>query len=400
MISAIRAVISAIRWVSCGTMSIVPHESRTPTAAALQRRMELGLGALRGITLAWATVVVVIDARSGVLDPAVPAFVLLAVLAAWSAVWTLAVERGERWVAGPGVAVDLVLAAALVVADELLDSTERSQSLGSAWPLVAVLATGVAVGPWWGLAGGAALGVAGMVTAAVDGGTEGRALALSGALVLYAGAGWVAGWVAAQLRRTAEFAAAAEARAEVARTLHDGVLQTLAVVQRRSDDAELMALAREQDQELRAFLRERAAAERGGTAGRGDTTSDVDVVTALEPLLRKVEARHGVAVRLVVIDPGGTTGRRAEALAAATGEALTNAARHSGADTVWVSVDRHGEAGTSVVVHDEGGGFDPSTTPEGDGLSRSVRERLDGVGGEFEIRSAPGAGCDVTLWIP
>jgi signal transduction histidine kinase len=123
-------------------------------------------------------------------------------------------------------------------------------------------------------------------------------------------------------------------------------------------------------------------------------------VIALEPLLRKVEARHGVAVRLVVIDPGGTTGRRAEALAAATGEALTNAARHSGADTVWVSVDRHGEAGTSVVVHDEGGGFDPATTPEGDGLSRSVRERLDGVGGEFEIRSAPGAGCDVTLWIP
>ena len=400
MISAIRAVISAIRWVSCGTMSIVPHESRTPTAAALQRRMELGLGALRGITLAWATVVAVIDARSGVLDPAVPAFVLLAVLAAWSALWTLAVERGEGWVAGPGVVVDLVLAAALVVTDELLDSTGRSQSLGSAWPLVAVLATGVAVGPWWGLAGGAAVGVTGVVTAALDGGTEGRALALSGALVLYAGAGWVAGWVAAQLRRTAEYAAAAEARAEVARTLHDGVLQTLAVVQRRSDDAALVALAREQDQELRAFLRDRAATERGDATGRGDTAPDVDVVAALEPLLRKVEARHGVAVRLVVIDPGGSTGRRAEALAAATGEVVTNAARHSGADTVWVSVDRHGDAGTGVVVHDEGGGFDPATTPEGDGLSRSVRERLDRVGGEFEIRSAPGAGCDVTLWVP
>ena len=55
-------------------------------------------------------------------------------------------------------------------------------------------------------------------------------------------------------------------------------------------------------------------------------------------------------------------------MAAATGEAVTNAARHSGADTVWVSVDRHEPAGTEVVVHDEGRGFDPASTAEGDGL--------------------------------
>lgn len=375
----------------CGTMSVVPHPSRTPTAAAVQRRMELGLGALRGITLAWAVVVAVIDTRSGVLSPAGPAIALLAVLAAWSVLWTVAVERGETWVAGPGVVVDLMLAGALIVADELLAGPERSQSLGSAWPLVAVLATGVAVGRMWGLAGGAALGVTGVVAAALDGGLDGRVLALSGAMVLYAGAGWVAGWVAAQLRETAEYAAAAEARAEVARTLHDGVLQTLAVVQRRSDDAELVALARDQDRELRSFLRGRVAAERA---------DESDAVGALEPLLRRVEARHGVSVRLVVIDPGGASGRHADALAAAAGEVVTNAARHSGADTVWVSVDRHGADGTSIVVHDEGRGFDPATTPEGDGLGRSVRGRLDGVGGGFEIRSAPGAGCDVTLWVP
>lgn len=387
----IGAVIATVATPTCGTMSVVPHVSRTPTAAAVQRRMELGLGAVRGITLAWAVVVAVIDTRSGVLSPAGPALALLAVLAAWSTLWTVAVERGEGWVAGPGAAIDICLAAVVVAADELLRGTERTQSLGSAWPLVAVLATGVEVGPVWGLLGGVTLGVTGLMAAAVDGGLSGRLLALSGATVLYAGAGWVAGWVAAQLRETAEYAAAAEARAEVARTLHDGVLQTLAVVQRRSDDAELVALAREQDQELRAFLRGRVPAE---------NTNGPDVVGSLEPLLRRVEARHDVSVRLVVIDPGGSSGRAAEALAAATGEAVTNAARHSGADTVWVSVDRHGVDGTSIVVHDEGRGFDPATTAEGDGLTRSVRERLDGVGGSFEIRSAPGAGCDVTLWVP
>ena len=253
-------------------MSPVAHESRTPTATAIQRRMELALGAVRALTLAWAVVVAAIDARSGVLAPAWPALVLLGVLTVWSAVWTIAAGREDRWVARPGAAIDLALAAAVVAADQFVHGPGRTQSLGSAWPLVAVLATGVAVGPTWGLLGGTAVGATGIVAAALDGELSGQLLALCGATVLYAGAGWVAGWVAAQLRSTAELAAAAEARAEVARTLHDGVLQTLAVVQRRSDDAELVALAREQDQELRAFLRGSAGStERRrarGTTGR------------------------------------------------------------------------------------------------------------------------------------
>lgn len=376
-------------------MSGVANVQRTPTAIAVQRRMELGLGAVRGITLAWAVVVAAIDAASGVLQRPSPALALLSVLAVWSVVWTVAVGREDRWVAGPGAVIDVALAATVVAADQFVHGPDRPQSLGSAWPLVAVLATGVAVGPVWGLLGGAAVGATGVVAAALDGELSGRALALCGATVLYAGAGWVAGWVAAQLRSTAELAAAAEARAEVARTLHDGVLQTLAVVQRRSDDAELVALAREQDQELRAFLRGSPDA-----AGERSNSSVLGAVEALTPVLARVEARHDVAVRLVVVDPGGATGRGAEALAGATGEAVTNAARHSGADTVWVSVDRHEPGGTVVVIHDEGVGFDPATTAEGDGWSRSVRARLDDVGGGADLRSSPGTGCDVTLWAP
>ena len=381
---------------TCGTMSTVAHESRTPTAAAIQRRMELALGAVRGLTLAWAFVVAGIDARSGVLSPAAPALALLAVLAAWSVAWTVAVGRADRWVSGPGAAIDVLLAAAVVAADQFVHGPGRTQSLGSAWPLVAVLATGVAKGPVWGLLGGTAVGATGIVAATVDGELSGQVLALCGATVLYAGGGWVAGWVATQLRSTAELAAAAEARAEVARTLHDGVLQTLAVVQRRSDDAELVALAREQDHELRAFLRG-ATDPAPGRAAAGAARTTVD---ALTPVLARVEARHDVAVRVVVIDAGTATGRGAEALAAATGEAVTNAARHSGAATVWVSVDRHEPTGSRVVVHDEGVGFDTTSTVEGDGLTRSVRQRMAGVDGGAEIRSAPGAGCDVTLWAP
>jgi signal transduction histidine kinase len=400
-------VIATVAAPGCGTMADVPAPPRTPTAAAVQRRMLLGLGALRGLTLAWSIVVVVIDARSGVLSPAAPAAVLLAALALWSATWTAAVERDAAWTAGPGIAIDLALAAAVIWVDEWLGGPERSQSLGSAWPLVAVLATGVAVGPWWGMAGGAALGAAGVGAALASGASSGRWLALCGSTVLYSGAGWVAGWVAAQLRRTAAVAAAAEARDEVARTLHDGVLQTLAVVQRRSDDPELVALARDQDRELRLFLRGNLAGTAaaavdtsGPRPGVTDPDPSVEVTTALAPVLSRLRARHDIDVQLVVIDPGNARGRGAEALAAAVGEAVTNAARHSGAEVVWVSVDVGPSGGTQVVVHDEGVGFDPLVTPEGDGLTRSVRQRLAVVGGGVELRSAPGAGCDVTLWVP
>jgi two-component sensor histidine kinase len=340
-------------------------------------------------------VVVVVDTRSGVLERPVPAATLLVVLAVWSAVWTVAVGRRDRWVAGPGAAVDVALAALTVAVDEFVYASDRPQSLASAWPLTAVLATGVATGPGWGLVAGTTVGVANVAAAAVDGAIGGRVLAQSGATVLYAAAGWVAGWVAAQLRHTAEVAAAAEARAEVARTLHDGVLQTLAVVQRRSTDADLVALAREQDAELRAFLRgdDMPVTPRAASAG-------VDVVSLLGPALARVEARHEVSAHLVVVEAGTAEGAAAEALAAATAEAVTNAARHAGVSDVWVSVDRRHPAGTQVVVHDEGRGFDPSVTREGDGMTRSVRERLAAVGGAAEVRSSPGAGCEVTLWVP
>jgi hypothetical protein len=95
----------------------------------------------------------------------------------------------------------------------------------------------------------------------VAGLTPQQTLSLVTTTVLYLFAGAVAGY-AMQLLRRAEVRitsaerqlADARAREEVARTLHDGVLQTLAVVERRTDDQQLAALARDQERELRAYL--------------------------------------------------------------------------------------------------------------------------------------------------
>ncbi|MGF1595598.1 MAG: hypothetical protein ACFCVK_01495 [Acidimicrobiales bacterium] len=63
--------------------------------------------------------------------------------------------------------------------------------------------------------------------------------------VLLAVTGWVVGYLVHRLEEADRSISDFRAREEVARTLHDGVLQTLAVIQRRSDDDELVALAKD-----------------------------------------------------------------------------------------------------------------------------------------------------------
>ncbi len=108
-------------------------------------------------------------------------------------------------------------------------------------------------------------------------------------------------------------------RAEVAAHLHDSVLQTLALMQKRVDDPrEVAALARRQERELRAWL--------NGRRAPGD---DATVAAALEAVAAEVEETHGVAVEVVAVGDAPLDAR-AEALVAAAREALVNAAKFAG----------------------------------------------------------------------
>jgi signal transduction histidine kinase/phage shock protein PspC (stress-responsive transcriptional regulator) len=177
-------------------------------------------------------------------------------------------------------------------------------------------------------------------------------------------------------------------RAEVAAHLHDSVLQTLAMVQRRADDPrEVATLARRQERELRAWLADRP---RPGEGRR--------LAAALEAAAAEVEEGHGVPVELVTVGDRDLD-ETARGLVAAAREAMVNAAKFGGGSTVDVYVEASGDTAT-VFVRDRGPGFDPSSVAsDRRGLRESIVGRMKRHGGRAEIRSAPGEGTEVELRI-
>lgn len=181
-----------------------------------------------------------------------------------------------------------------------------------------------------------------------------------------------------------------EERADVAAHLHDSVLQTLAMIQRSAEQpGRMVALARQQERELRAWLYRR------GDAGNATTS----LTTAFEALADEVEATYDVAVEAVVV---GDTAIDVDvrALLAASREALLNAARHAGVDRVSAYVEAQPEA-VVAYVRDRGVGFDPAQVPDDrHGIAASIRGRLARHGGTAVLTSAPGEGTEVELRLP
>ena len=88
------------------------------------------------------------------------------------------------------------------------------------------------------------------------------------------------------------------------------------------------------------------------------------------------------------------------ALVAAAREALVNAARHAGVQTVSLYAEVEDDE-LSVFVRDRGAGFDlDSVENHRHGVRGSIMGRMQRHGGRAEIRSAPGDGTEVRLTMP
>jgi signal transduction histidine kinase/phage shock protein PspC (stress-responsive transcriptional regulator) len=176
-------------------------------------------------------------------------------------------------------------------------------------------------------------------------------------------------------------------RAELAAHLHDSVLQTLMLMQKRADNPrEVASLARRQERELRSWLFD-------GRSRRGTAS----LATALEDAAAEVEDAHGVPIEVVVVGDLELD-ERAAALVSATREALTNAAKFAGeAGPVAVYAEMQ-DGAAQVFVRDRGDGFDPDRMPEDRrGVRESIVGRMERHGGKATVRSSPGSGTEVEL---
>nr|WP_281182148.1 ATP-binding protein [Aldersonia kunmingensis] len=185
-----------------------------------------------------------------------------------------------------------------------------------------------------------------------------------------------------------------EEREEIASHLHDSVLQTLALIQRQADNSsEVARLARSQERELRTWLFDDPERPQSSLAA------------ALRTIAGEVEDQYSVKVTPVIVgDVAPTSGsdddfprEQFTALLGASREALVNAAKHSEVTEVDLFAECEDDR-VSVFVRDRGVGFDVDAIPaDRQGLSRSIRGRVERRGGEVEVISGPGKGTEVRI---
>jgi signal transduction histidine kinase len=219
------------------------------------------------------------------------------------------------------------------------------------------------------------------------------------------------------LARALEIEATTRERERLARDIHDGVLQVLAMVQRRGavlggEAGELGRMAGEQEIALRTLVsgglvpvsRVSLDAAEGAVVRAVEEEPDeddgaVDLRTLLAPY---------AAAKVSFAEPGAPVPLPAPAakeLAAAVGAALDNVRRHAGADArAWILVeDEPGEV--VVTVRDDGPGIPEGRLAQAEGEGRlgvalSIRGRLRHLGGSAELVSIPGQGTEVELKVP
>ncbi|PVZ61025.1 ATP-binding protein [Arthrobacter sp. H-02-3] len=246
-------------------------------------------------------------------------------------------------------------------------------------------------GGWARLAAGLALVVAGvLVMVSGSGSWEATWLALLASVAVLGGVALVLLPWGLKFWRDLETERAgrvrATERAEIAAHLHDSVLQTLALIQRRAgNEHDVIRLARAQERELRGWLYRDADKESG------------QLSEGIEAAAAEVEDTLGHAVEVVSVGDCVMT-QRHEALVQAAREAMLNAARHGGG-TVSVYLEVTDDA-AEVFVKDRGPGFDPeSVPPDRLGVRESIIGRMNRHGGTAAIISSPD-GTEVRLRLP
>ncbi|MEV5165779.1 DUF5931 domain-containing protein [Streptomyces werraensis] len=339
--------------------------------------------------------------------------------------WTLATLPKVASAAActkPFLAADLTVALTGILITPLADAAQRvhdgGPTLPSIWTAGSVLAFAVKGGWRWAALASTLVAVANMV----ERGSPARDTVHNVVLV------WVAsiaiGYVVEVARasertlaRALEIEAATRERERLARDIHDGVLQVLAMVQRRGaviggEAAELGRLAGEQEVALRTLVSgglvpvsrasedaAQGAVVRSVEVDEPDDDGPVDLRSLLAPQAgsRVSLAEPGAPVQLAP--------QAAREVAAAVAAALDNVRRHAGEQArAWILVEDEPDE-VIVTVRDDGPGIPEGRLAQAEGegrlgVAQSIRGRLRDLGGGADVISVPGQGTEVELRVP
>ncbi|MDQ4124406.1 MAG: histidine kinase [Actinomycetota bacterium] len=384
-----------------------------------RRTLIRGVLVFRWVWLAWMSIVAFMDA--GNFRNAGLAWTSIGIAGAWTAWVTVSSRRWDQATLWADLVVCgwLIAVSALVVFEgEVVDRP----FFATGYPLTAALSWGVRRGPRGGLAAGVVLGVVLIATRPLNGVPLGDLPAreirdLVSGIINYLVAGGAVGFVSMLLVRSAEAlqeatgelvrererAARLAERESLAREIHDSVLQVLALIHKKGRElagrtavppgevARLSELAEQQEVELRSLiLRDPERVPEGTTSLRGD----------LESLARKVDE---VDVAVSCVGPLWVDRRVGDELVAAVRQALANVVEHARASKATVFAEEDGGR-LHVSVRDDGVGFvydEDTLRADGKaGMLKSMKGRVEDLGGTMNVTSATGKGTEIELVVP
>ena len=385
-----------------------PHDTARaePTVVAAMWR---GLEIFRPI--AWVYAVYSAFARHPGMARPWLAWLVLGVLGAWTV--GVALYRSRSRTAGV-LGIELALACVAILSTRLVDTPEvivgGARTLPGLWPAAAVVGWAVLRGWRAGMLAAFLVGAADLLEVGVATQSALDTSTVNNIVILVLLGGCI-GYCAdlsrdghAALSEALRVQAEVRERDRLARTVHDGVLQTLSFIHRRGIDlggeaGELATLAADQERLLRVLVSKVPGAPAPGgshlVAGAGGQLD-----------LRSVLGRY--ADRAVnVIPPAGPVlmaAPVAEELAAAVSAALDNVRRHAGVDAqAWILIEDKGRDVT-VTIRDNGVGVPAGRLAEAAvsgrmGMSDSIVGRMGDLGGTATFESRPGAGTCLELTV-
>jgi signal transduction histidine kinase len=397
----------------------VTREGSVWEAERGRRTLDTGIVVFRWAAFAWMVVLAIMAEpfRRPIL-----VWGMVAVVAVWTVWLTDPAKRSQPLVAW----VDLIIAVGLILVTGLAIQERGllgdAPFLASPYALSPILVWGSTRGVAGGLGAGLAIGVALTLTRPLNGVgltelTAGQVQGLATSVVLFLIGGGTVGLVAhlldvstRQVRAATEAALEARERAArlaerqvLARRIHDSVLQTLSIINKRGremeergtasgrEGGELARLAAEQARELRELVTRQRDEERNG-------------ITTLRDAVEEGTRR----IRQVPVEVSGRgevelPANRASELTAAVRQALENVERHADASKVTLYLEAE-DGWASVSIRDDGRGFrydEQALRAAGRlGMVESMKGRVEDLGGIMRVESAPGEGTEVELRLP